>query len=53
MGKYENIVRQIVEPLVQNKDALLIREVDRPEENSLTVVVYGEKRYRCLNWEKR
>ncbi|MGI6644511.1 MAG: KH domain-containing protein [Bacilli bacterium] len=43
MGKYENIVRQIVEPLVQNKDALLIREVDRPEENSLTVVVYGEK----------
>jgi predicted RNA-binding protein YlqC (UPF0109 family) len=43
MDKYENIVRQIIEPLVQNKEALLVRSMERPDENSVTVVVYGEK----------
>ncbi|HOF65323.1 MAG TPA: KH domain-containing protein [Bacilli bacterium] len=42
MGRYENIVRELIEPLVENKKALLINEIDRPEENTTTVLVYGE-----------
>ena len=42
MGRYENIVREFIEPLVENKKALLINEIDRPEENTTTVLVYGE-----------
>ncbi|NLJ32509.1 MAG: KH domain-containing protein [Erysipelotrichaceae bacterium] len=42
MGRYENIVRELIEPLVENKKALLINEIDRPEKNTTTVLVYGE-----------
>lgn len=43
MTRYESIVRTLVEPLVGNKDALLIRETQNDDGKSATVNVFAAK----------
>lgn len=43
MSRYEEIVRTLIEPLVKEKEALLIREMANEDDNSVTVNVFGAK----------
>lgn len=43
MSRYEEIVRTLIEPLVKEKEALLIRETANEDDNSVTVNVFGAK----------
>lgn len=43
MTRYENIVRTLVEPLVTNKEALMIRETQNDDGKSVTVHVFAAK----------
>ncbi len=43
MTRYESIVRTLVEPLVTNKEALMIRETQNDDGKSLTVNVFAAK----------
>jgi hypothetical protein len=41
--RYESIVRTLVEPLVTNKEALMIRETQNDDGKSVTVNVFAAK----------
>ncbi len=43
MTRYESIVRTLVEPLVTNKEALMIRETQNDDGKSVTVNVFAAK----------